>query len=703
MIKNTLLAFLFFSLGTVGAQTGSNAPWMQAFQDNPKEAKFEDIQEAFYAYWADKDETVKGSGYKPFKRWESINQNFVNPDGTVMNNLQQLQGWRKKVTMRSSQENSGDWQSVGPLSHLETGSWSPGQGRVNAMAVDPNNANVLYVGAPNGGIWKSIDTGINWEPLTDDLPQIGVSAIVVDPNDSDIIYIGTGDDDAGDSDGVGVLKSTDGGTTWDFTGLNENNSPFSFNEIFIHPTNSNILWTSSSSGVYKTVNGGDDWTLVRGGNIRDLRVQPGNPDVLYCVSPNRLYKSEDGGDTWSLRTNGTPTGASRLTIDVTPANPDVVYIFAADNINQFKGIYKSTDAGESFNLESNGDPGVFDGSSQSWYDFAFAVSDTDEDVLFTGILNIWRSTNGGASFSQVNSWSNPGQASYTHADIHNLRYIDGKLFCGSDGGIYVSENDGAVFTDLTENLAIGQFYRIDVAAQDSQIIAGGLQDNGGYGRSNNQWHNFYGADGMNVVIDPQDANRMSGFIQNGGGPYISENGGVSLSTNGYPSGPDSGDWITPLDYSKDGRLIAAYRSIWEFDPISRTWSQLSNPVAFGNSVRHMALDPNDDDIMYIAYSNVLRQSINGGTTFTTLATSFVDDINWIDVDAEDSTILYVTTRGTSGRVYKITLDNNNIQEVDDINDITGSLPNIPKLVIKNQGNHSDNPLFLRNKSRRLEI
>lgn len=692
MIKKTLLTLCFcLAAGSAIAQLGTDAPWMESFSENPKAAKFQDIQEAFYAYWADKDETVKGSGYKPFKRWESLNQYFLNPDGTVMTNQQKYQSWVEKQTMRNARlEDNGDWQSVGPLSHLETGSWSPGQGRVNAMAVDPNNDDILYVGAPNGGLWKSIDAGTNWEPLTDNLPQIGVSAIVVDPNNSNIIYIGTGDDDAGDSEGVGVLKSIDGGSSWNFTGLNESNSPFSFNEIFIHPSNSNILWTSSSNGVFKTVDGGDNWNLVRSGNIRDLRVHPSNPDILYCVSPNLFYKSDDGGDTWTIKNNGTPSGTNRLTIDVTPANDQVVYIFAANNSNQFEGIYKSIDEGETFTLTSNGDPGVFDGSSQSWYDFAFAVSDTDEDLIFTGIINIWRSTNAGASFAQLNSWSNPNQSSYTHADIHNLRYIGGKLYCGSDGGIYVSENDGTVFTDLTENIAIGQFYRIDVARDNSQIIAGGLQDNGGYGRSNNQWHNYYGADGMNVVIDPNDSNKMTGFIQFGGGPYISEDGGTSLATSGFPNGPDSGDWITPLGYSKDGRLLAAYRSIYQFDPVALSWTQLSGLVASGNVVEHMALDQKDDNNIYVAYGNVLRVSTDGGSTFSTLST-FSDIITWVDVDSEDNENVYVTTRGSFGKVFKLEVDEG---QLDDIEDITGSLPDIPKLVIKHQAQHSDNPLFL---------
>ena len=202
---------------------------------------------------------------------------------------------KQKESKRNNQSDDSDWQSVGPFDHTNTGSWSSGQGRVNAIAVDPNNPDVMYVGAPAGGIWRSTDTGATWEPLTDQLPQIGVSGIAVDPQDSDIIYIATGDDDAGDSFGIGVLKSIDGGATWNLTGLNETNSPDSLNEIFVHPEDSNILWVATTSGVFKTIDAGDNWTNVRPGNMDDLRLKPGDPNTLYAVTSNIFFKSTDGG------------------------------------------------------------------------------------------------------------------------------------------------------------------------------------------------------------------------------------------------------------------------------------------------------------------------------------------------------------------------------------------------------------------------
>lgn len=687
MKKLNFLAAAFLISSFAFAQLGTDAPWMQSFNENPRQAKFQDIQAAFEAYWAGKDETKKGSGFKPFKRWESIQQNFLNPDGTLMSAQQHVDAWRQKNSLSRSQVDNGDWESVGPYSHLETGSWSPGQGRVNAMAVDPNNSNTYFVGTPAGGFWKSTDAGVNWEILTDDLPQLGVSAIAIDPANSNIIYIGTGDDDAGDSDGIGILKTIDGGATWDFTGLNETNSPSSFNEIFIHPTDSDILWTSSSSGLYKTTDAGDSWIRTRTGNIRDLRLKPGNPDVLYIANTTTLFKSTDAGETWQAKTNGTPTGTSRLAIDVTISNPEVIYIFAADPNNNFKGIYKSVDAGDSFVFTSGGAADVFDGASQSWYDFAFAVSDIDENEIYTGVLNVWRSTDSGASFSRLNSWSNPSQASYTHADIHNLRFLDGKLFCGSDGGIYVSEDRGDSFADLTEGLAIGQFYRIAVAPQDSSLMAGGLQDNGGYGRTNETWHCYYGADGMEIAIDPNDPNNIYGLIQSGGGPYVSNDGGASLATGGFPSGPESGNWITPFEFTADGRLLGAYTRLYQFNTTTATWTGISNPL--GARVDYLAPDPNEASRIYIAINRQLQMSTDGGTTFSTLAT-LGSDISWIDVDSEEEDLIYVTTSGSGGSVYRGEITGGTI----DLDDITGSLPNIPKVVIKHQPGHEDNPLYL---------
>ena len=690
MIKKIFSLVLFLCVSVAFGQIGTEAPWMENLNSDTERVTpvtFDEIVNAFETYWADKDHTVKGSGYKPFKRWESLYKNYVNPDGTLMTSAQVMETWQQKNAMKSRRSaDLSNWESVGPLDHINSGSWSSGQGRVNAMAVDPSNTSTYYVGAPAGGIWKSTDSGTTWEPLIDQFPQIGVSAIAVHPTNSDIIYIGTGDDDAGDASGIGILKTEDGGTTWNYTGLNENNSPQAFSEIFFHPTNTDILWASSSSGLFKTTDGGATWSNKRGGNIRDLRLKPGDPNTLYCASSTTFFKSTDGGETWSPRTNGTPTGSSRIAMDVTPANPEVVYLLAAASGSSYDGIYKSTDSGETFTKTSSPSPDVFE-SSQAWYDMAFAVSDVNENEIYTGVLNVWKSSNSGANFIKINNWSSPTQPSYTHADIHNLRFIEGRLFCGSDGGIYVSDNGGAVFTSLTKGLAIGQFYRIGVSTQSSELIAGGLQDNGGYARNNDTWYNYYGADGMENVIDPNNPNKVYGLIQNGGGPYVSNDGGSTLATSGFPSGPESGNWITPLAFSADGRLFAGYTRVYEFDTCALTWSPVSQSL--GGRIDLLVTDPNDANIMYAATDGVLRKSEDAGVSFA-IMNNFGNDITWVDVKQGDSSVIYVTTQGTGGRVFKGDVAGPTVT----LTDITGSLPNIPKLVIKHQGRHADNPLFL---------
>lgn len=686
MKKILLLALCLVSF-VASAQLGTTAPWMETFNDPNRttEPTFEEIVDAFEAYWADKDETVKGSGYKPFKRWESFYENYLNDDGTVMSHKQLWDVWQQiNNGSRAAQADDSNWVNIGPLTHTNTGSWSAGQGRVNAFAMDPIDSNILYVGAPAGGIWKSTDAGSSWTPLTDQLPQIGVSGIAIDPTDTNIIYIATGDDDAGDSSSIGVMKSLDGGLTWNTTGLNESNTPSSMNEIYLDPADNKTLWLATNDGIFKTTDSGLTWENKRSGNFDDLKVKPGSSDILYAADATRIFRSLDAGETWTNISSGVISGAARLVLDVTPANPEVLYAFRSDSSFGAGTIFKSSDSGDTFTETFSGGQDIFE-STQAWYDMAFAVSDTNENEIYTGILNVWKSSNSGANFTKLNNWSSPNDASYTHADIHNLRFINGTLFCGSDGGFYNSTDGGINFTSLTDGLAIGQFYRIDVAATDASIISGGLQDNGGYARQNEQWQNYYGADGMETVYDPSNPSNVYGFIQFGGGPYISNDGGASLQ--GSLASPEQGNWITPLAFARDNRLYAGYRSVYELDFCSNAWVQRSS--SFGPVIDLLETDPNNPEIMYVAVNSNLYRSANRGVDFT-LLNSFSDNISAIEVKHGDSNTLYVVIRGTNGKVYEGTVTDSDIA----LNDITGSLPGIPKLTIKHQDIHTDNPLYL---------
>lgn len=712
-MRKLLSLLLFLTLSFVQAQYNQNAPWMKDINiearsktNNP--VKFQEVVDAFNAYWKGKDETLKGSGYKPFKRWEAYWQNFVKEDGTLPTKQEFWDTYlstKKGVANKNFMPDESNWQPIGPFTHANTGSWSSGQGRVNVIVKDNVVANTYYAGAPAGGFWRSTDGGSTWETTTDDLPQIGVSGIAIDYANSGTIYIATGDDDGGDSYSVGVMKSTDGGTTWNTTGLNVGNSPNSMNDIYINPNNPNILWVATSLGVYKSTNAGVSWSNTNGTqnqNIRDIKIKPGDPNTIYAVSPNRFWKSTDGGDNFTAYTttaSGLPLAdISRLVIEVTPADPSMVYVLASRSNRSFKGVYRSTDSGNTFftiaTPASVGD--IFDGSTQCNYDMALGVSDTNENEIYTGVLNIWKgivNTSNQTSFTKINNWNSPSSSTYTHADIHFLRFFNGELLAGTDGGFYKSDNAAVSFTDLTAGMQISQFYRIAVSKQSSNKMVGGLQDNGGHAYNNNTWQNYYGADGMDTAINPNNSNEYYGFTQFGGGLYISTTSGAS--SNGSVGAPGAetnaanndsgGNWITPLTMNSDGELYAGYSSLYKLE--NNNWTQVSQNFGNNFNIDVLEIDDLNPDTIFIALNSSLRKSTDRGITFTVVE-NFANNITSIEVNTQNSDIVYVTTRGTNGQVYQ-----SNDGGLNFINISTG-LPSVTKNSIKHQNLHSKNPLFL---------
>ena len=688
-MKKYFIVVSLFSFIITSAQIELETPWMKELKQNISgPLTFDAVITAGNTYWEAHDKNAKGSGYKPFKRWEAQWENYVDPDGFLPTTQDLWNVWEQKKSQsqyRTASQNSiadqSDWFSLGPTDFINRPTNYLNLGRINCINIDPNNSNIMYVGAPAGGIWKSTDGGVTYIPLVDHLPQIGVSGIAIDSNNSDIIYIATGDDDAGDSYSVGVWKSTDGGTSWLQTGLNPSNNPGTnrTSEIYINPNDSNVLWVATNTGVYMTTNAGNTWTLSQSGNFRDLKVKPSNPNIIYASTNSQFYRSTNGGNSFNLVTTGLPSAAGRMYIDVTQANSNYVYLVAATGGYDYQGVYRSTNSGLSFTQMAN-TTDIFNGVSQAWYDLAISASNTNENEIYVGVLNIWKSTNGGNSFSEVNSWTTRN-ASYTHADIHFIRDFDNGLFVGSDGGVFKSTDNGSSFEDLTVGLSITQFYRISVSKQDSGKIAGGAQDNGGFGFSN-QWASYHGGDGMEGVIDPNNDNLYYGFLQNGTTLYVSNNSGQPGGTNGYSS-PTSGNWITPLSINKDSEVFAGYSSLYQFS--SGNWTEVS--TSFGNNIDVLELDPINSDNIYVGVNSSLRRSFDHGLTFTNVY-NFPSNITSIEINNNDNNIVYATTSGGGGKVWKST--NQGIS----FSDISGTLPNVVKNIIKHQTNTIDNVLYL---------
>jgi len=323
--------------------------WTEMMQQ--PDGNFYQVQQAFNDYWRDKDVTEKGKGYKAFKRWENFVERRVYPSGelsqlglTGKNFQEWLENNREHIYNNgnsykfnsSSMIASTTWTAIGPMGPISgTGN---GQflksGRLNFITISPTNTNVLWVGAPAGGLWKSTDGGTTWTTNTDNLAVTGCSDLAIDPLNPNIMYLATGDGDAGDTRSIGVLKSTDGGNTWNPTGLTSAvTSNFLIRRLIIHPTNPQILIAATNSGIRRTTDGGLTWTTPITSNSYDLEFQPGNPNIVYCGG-TAFRRSTDGGVTWTTISSGiTTTGVNRMAVAVTPENANAVYDLASASSN----------------------------------------------------------------------------------------------------------------------------------------------------------------------------------------------------------------------------------------------------------------------------------------------------------------------------------------------------------------------------------
>ncbi|RLC28065.1 MAG: glycosyl hydrolase, partial [Deltaproteobacteria bacterium] len=519
---------------TSDLQTKSNSlnNWVEMMKDIS--VNFYDVKDAATKHFETYG-TQKGSGWKQYKRWEYFMEQRVYPTGI---RTYQTQIWDEvtkfnKEYRNDNKANRNSWTTLGPdYSSNVTGHWSPGIGRINVITLEPGNPQTIYIGAPSGGLWKTTDEGANWVSLTDNQPVLGVSAIAINPTNTDVIYIGTGDKDANNNYSIGILKSTDGGTTWNTTGLDwtiyQNRS---IAKLLIDPNDNNTIFAATSAGLFKTTDAGETWNQLLNGNIDDLEFKPGDASTIYAIT-TRFYKSTNGGDNFTEITD--VPHSSRAQIAVTEDNPDYVYFFSSSS-----GIYRSENSGDSFTFRSNQPtPG-----NQSWYDLAFAVSHENAEEVHLGEFNTWRSTNGAQSWTLTTDWTWGNTIGYTHCDIHEMVFFGGTLYVGSDGLISKSTDQGNTWTDLTEGIGIRQFYRIGTSKNDPYKIMGGSQDNGTSVYTTDYWHEWLGADGMECVINYDNSNIVYGTSQNGNF-YKSTNGGnfgnVSISQ------PGGGNWITPF-------------------------------------------------------------------------------------------------------------------------------------------------------------
>jgi hypothetical protein len=661
---------------------------------NKPNANLYEIQDAFNAYFQDKDINGKGNGYKAFKRWENYASPRVYPSGNLALLKQSAINFEEYTRVNSTNKfNSSSsvmatttWSLVGPLGAM-TGSANNGlprkAGRDNFITFHPTLLNTFWVGSPAGGLWQTTNNGTSWTILNSTLAHIGCTDLVVDPTNTQIMYIATGDGYAQDTPSFGVYKSTNGGATWAATTLTFNLVTNAvIRKLIINPTNPLILLAAASNGIWRTTNGGTSWTQINTINTYDLDFKPGDANTVYA-SGTSFYLSTNGGASFSVISSGiSTTGSVRKNLAVTAANPNYVYVVSAlSSNNGYQGVYRSVNSGVTFSLMSS-TPDILanncagtTGNGQGWYDLAIAASPTNQDEIIVGGVNHWQSLNGGSTWTNIGCWNSLSSSPpYVHADVHDIDYrSDGVIYSTNDGGTYY--HTGTSWTDITAQRNIAQIYKIGCSALTPNRFITGHQDNGSNLYTGSSYIARLAGDGMDCLIDRTNDNYIIASNPSGNHAY-SSNGGVSWTYSTY-SPSQSGAWVTPIkqDPSVATRYYSGRTQLYVSNNSAVSFTGLTATGGSG-SIVEFAIAPSNNNIIYVLHSGSIRKTINAGTSWTNVTASVPVGsaaLTNLAIHPTNPNIVWVTLSGYSApnKVFK-TIDGGVTWT-----NITSNLPNLP--------------------------
>lgn len=706
-MKKVLIALLFtISFNSLNAQ-----PWMAGFGNGP--VKLQDVIDKYKktpAYKEEKEEEARekreggkvekeGMNYL-FERWVWYQKQHLDEKGYIVSPMKTYTEWtkyqeklNKNIAARTT-ASPANWVFQGPDS--TPGGYS-GIGRINAIAFHPTNANIILAGSAGGGTWKTTDAGHTWAPLYGNLPTLGVSDIVINPANPNTIYVATGDADAGDNYSMGIVKSTDGGITWNTTGMLWTPTAYrSARSLVMNPQDTSMLILATDAGMYITRNGGTTWTSVNSGDFRQVLFHPTDTTIIYAATNDwsacQVKRSTNGGLTWT--TVSSFSGAGRIRMAVTPASPNLVLALACEaSSSGLLGVYGSTNSGASFTplFEDDGacsknmlgyDLGLPTTScgGQGWYDLCIAIDPVDANKVTIGGVNNYYSGDGGITWQLVTQWYGgiPGVAT-VHADKHFLGYnpIDGILYQGCDGGIYNTLNPlTGAWTNISNGMGITQFYRNAVANGVPWSI-GGSQDNGTKMINNGIYSDLTGGDGMQCRIDYEDPlNTWYTSSQNGNLNRTNDGGANYADISSSIPTTGSGNWITPyiIHPLVNTNLLVGIEKVFASSDQGSSWVEISPQFSSTYNVNLIEMCPTDGNYIYaLVDDNTLHFSPDYGGTWSNITTSlFGNNISRMAVEPKNRDVLWVTLSGYGGaRVasYNRATSSWTLR--------TGSLPNLP--------------------------
>ena len=561
----------------------------------------------------------------------------------------------------SSPQVSRKWIQLGPT-HVPLGqTYSPHgtrvnvTGRVTVIVPDPKNAGTIYLGTAQGGIWKTIDSGDSWVPLTDHAPSLAIGALLIDPNNSNILYAGTGEGNRGGSTqyGLGILKTADAGSTWEnkafntFKGsrfsrlaINPNDTSIIFAALFTRPGAPPPQASMRASGIYRSNDSGENWTRLENGlppisstGASDIVIDPHNPDVAYAAFWDEgIFKTINANANeprWTKLTSGLPTAGefSRIVLGISSSSSNTLYAYMSNTPQKdwiIDKFYQTKNSGDNWqqvpiNVTPSRHNGNHDLGKQGFYNLNVAVHPQNENVVYLSSISLWKAVHNSTS----GTWSISNIGTEFHPDNHAFAFNPQNpenIYAGSDGGIYRSENSGTTWKDdINKDLCITQFEFMEQHPSSDKLIIAGTQDNGTIRYKGDSAFDFCdGGDGGFVCIDPMDPKNVW---------HMYFNLSPAFSTQ-------EGNFRTWIDLSGTIQQNASNF----YAPLTLDKANPKN-IAVGGNVLYLDSDRGQD-----GWPEAMR--INLGLPND----DFISAINYVN-----SNLIYVGTN--RGRVYQLTLKN----------------------------------------------